>query len=422
MNRWKSSWVVFKGRKVDTKKGIAALLATVLCLGCFTSCALREGPGEETQNTTYPNETQATVPTQASGETEEKNIFIFEEMGDGTCAVAGFIGAIDAELCIPSNAPDGSVVVAVAENAFRNRDEIRSVTLPDGVKAIGEYTFAGCDSLNELHLPNSLKSIADFAFVQCAGLTHITIPAGVERIGAGAFGRCESLTSIRVDTDNPIFHSAGNCVIRAEDNTLVFGCSESTIPADGTVTTIGEYAFYGAAFAEFVVPDCVNRIERSAFSYCTNLTDITLPCELNYLGESAFNYCTALQTIEIPYGISNLEPSLFSQCVSLVDVKIPYSVSSIGIYAFDFCSAMTHIALPGSVSEILEAAFSGCNSLRDISYGGTVHQWQSVFKRYEWAASSAYLHISCTDGALDEIFDLDNYKKGDNTHGTDNEN
>ena len=51
---------------------------------------------------------------------------------------------------------------------------------------------------------------------------------------------------------------------------------KSVIPNDGSVTSIGEYAFYDCRnLASITIPDSVTSIGDDAFSYCFNLTSIT---------------------------------------------------------------------------------------------------------------------------------------------------
>ena len=74
------------------------------------------------------------------------------------------------------------------------------------------------------------------------------------------------MMSIVVEEGNPVYHSDGNCLIETESKTLVAGCNTSVIPDDGSVTSIGYYAFNG----------------------CTGLTSVTIPDGVTSIGGSAF--------------------------------------------------------------------------------------------------------------------------------------
>ena len=74
-----------------------------------------------------------------------------------------------------------------------------------------------------------------------------------------------------VATSNPVYHSSGDCIIKTEANELIAGCKNTIIPSDGSVTSIGRYAFSGSMdMTSIVVPESVTNIEWGAFNNCNN--------------------------------------------------------------------------------------------------------------------------------------------------------
>ena len=112
-----------------------------------------------------------------------------------------------------------------------------------GISEIAYYMLEGLLSIKSVEIPKSVTSIGDWAFSGCSGLKSITIPDSVTSIGEDAFSGCSSLQEIIVAEGNPVYHSAGNCIIETESKTLIAGCKSSVIPNDGSVTSIGEGAF-----------------------------------------------------------------------------------------------------------------------------------------------------------------------------------
>ncbi len=169
--------------------------------------------------------------------------------------------------------PDG--VTSIGKEAFYNCKSLTNITIPSSLTSIGKDAFYGCESLTSITIPDGVTSIGESAFGNCDSLTSITIPSSVTSIGRGAFSGCSGLTGILVDNENSVYHAMGNCLIETTGKILIAGCQNSQIPTDGSVTSIGYYAFGG----------------------CTNLTSITIPNSVTSIDAYAFHYCPALERI-----------------------------------------------------------------------------------------------------------------------------
>ncbi len=152
-----------------------------------------------------------------------------------------------------------------------------SVIPTDGsVTQIARYAFYSCDALTEITIPDTITTIGGHAFAHCDGLTSVIIPASVTSIESYAFNNSDNLMSITVDENNTKYHSDGNCMIETDTKILVLGCSGSTIPTDGSVTKIAQYAFYGYGnLTSITIPASVTVIDPYAFYVCENLASVT---------------------------------------------------------------------------------------------------------------------------------------------------
>ncbi len=186
-------------------------------------------------------------------------------------------------------------------------DSVTSVVIENGVTSIGEFAFMYCSALTNIVIPDTVTSIERCAFFGCSSLTSIHIPASVTSIGfnalytgGGGMGGFapNSLTSITVDPNNPVYLGIGNCLIEKATKTLLYGCTNSIIPTDGSVTSIGDSAFSSCnSLTSIEIPDSVTSIGEDAFIWCTSLTSVTISDSVTNIGESAFRSCPALTDV-----------------------------------------------------------------------------------------------------------------------------
>ena len=124
----------------------------------------------------------------------------------GTGAMADYETQYDAAGELITTAPWGDQVKSVSiqngvtgigANAFYGCKGLTSVTMGSGVTNIGASAFEVCTGLTGIVLPGSVTSIGENAFSNCDGLTAIEIPEGVTALGNSAFFGCGNLKEIR---------------------------------------------------------------------------------------------------------------------------------------------------------------------------------------------------------------------------------
>ena len=179
-------------------------------------------------------------------------------------------------------------VTIIEHSAFDGCNSLTNVTIPNSVTSIGAGAFDGCDSLLRLTIPEGVTSIEANAFRQCDSLTHLSISASVKSIADTSFNYCDSLISIEVADNNSTYHSYQNCLIDTKKKILIRGCQNSTIPTDGSVTSIGAFAF----------------------TDCKNLYQITIPDGITSIGAYAFNG-SSLNQIVIPNSVTTIGYEIF---------------------------------------------------------------------------------------------------------------
>ena len=291
-------------------------------------------------------------------------------------------------------------VEQIGPYAFWGCVGLTRLDLPSGFSSIAFDAFHGCENLTSISFPSSVWSVGDEAFSGCKSLKEIHIPKRLTSLGENPFIGCSGITSVTVEAGNYQYDSRNNCnaIIDKEDNVLLFGCKNTVIPSD--VVTIGRSAFSGCTeLTEISIPSSVSTIERYAFEGCTSLVSTSIPSSVTKIRSGAFRECTSLETFVIPEGVTNLESILYG-CTSLKSIVIPASVTKMNYTVFNDCKDLESIIveegntvfdsrnncnaiietatnklvagckttiIPSDVVEIGNYAFRGCSNLESIT-------------------------------------------------------
>ncbi len=309
--------------------------------------------------------------------------FEYTVLPDGTAQITDYFG-FNKEVIIPS-VVDGYTVTSIGERAFFYEPwpapasvgiaqtgvsrcvEITEVTIPDTVTSIEDYAFIWCKNLVGVIIPDSVKSIGGMAFAYCDSLSYLVIGNSLQSIGTNAFSSCVSLESIYVNENNEVYDSRDYCnaIIETSTNTLVVGCKTTIIPE--SVTSIGDYAFYGRDLDSAKIPYSVTSIGEYAFAYNKNLYSISISDSVNSIEKGVFSNCENLKYLKIGNSVKSIGDYTFYECKNLSYVTISNSVESIGDYAFYKCKNLRDVIIVGSVNSIGEYAFFGCTNLIEIT-------------------------------------------------------
>lgn len=316
---------------------------------------------------------------------------------DGNCVIETKTKTLVAGCSVSVIPSDGSVTT-IGKEAF-NQCMFTEISIPDCIESIEEYAFIFCMALKNITIPDSVKTIGDRAFRGCSELTGIVIPDSVESIGEGAFDDCYDLSDVRIGSgvksiarwafsgcgieritvskDNKAYHSENNCLIETKSKTLIRGCKNSKIPADGSVTAIGPYAFEYCDFKTITIPDCVTEIMEYAF-YFSKLESVIIGNGVKSIPDAAFFRNHNLSSVTIGNSVESIGRDAFTGCASLKKITLPDSVKIIEQEAFYQCYNLKAIIMGTGIESIGGYAFSCCSKLSDIYYGGSVEDWNSI--------------------------------------------
>ncbi len=278
---------------------------------------------------------------------------------------------------------------------------ITAIDVREGVTSVGSYAFIYCTEVNSVLLPSySLTRIGDGAFLMCEDITSFWMPHTVTQLGMAVFGGCAKLQSLSISTDNPVYSSAGNCIVERATGKLVLGCRSSRMYENGGLRSIGEGAFMmvvADAFSDFTIPEGVTTIESGAFSYTNAI--VRLPSTLTTIGEGAFlgaeisslqfpeglkhipAYCcseSSISWINLPSTLESIGENAFSYCQRLNSVTLPQNLKTIGVDAFWASDLRETITIPNSVQFIGTSAFSANSALQGFKAEETHPYFKSV--------------------------------------------
>lgn len=269
-----------------------------------------------------------------------------------------------------------STVVDIAEYAFWDCRNIKSISLSNNLEEIPDYAFANCKSLTAISIPYSVKTIGIKAFSDCVNLETASIPSTVSYIHGTAFDGCAKLkiaaekgsyaaeyytewlknnqaeyedtgstgtdseqteaTPKPQEPDNGIvlgstYVVANRAVVFIEDNDdLVYGeegdsSFDSEVSADEEGVKSWEIPKYKVAFG--------NILADQAFYRSTEAKGYEIPDNVTEIGEFTFARSN-IEEVEIPKGVTTISYGAFYHCDYLRKVTIPSTVTYIAPKAF----------------------------------------------------------------------------------------
>ncbi|MBQ6266131.1 MAG: leucine-rich repeat protein, partial [Clostridia bacterium] len=337
-----------------------------------------------------PELTNISIP--ASVETIEGICFLFSQK----------LGAIDVDALNSSyKSVDGVLFTADGKTLVKypeGKKSIKDYSIPEGTQTVSDYAFTGSE-LEVVRIPASVKHIGTGAFA--CGYTSLDSdyygengfdPAyatlrDVYYSGSGSQFNAlynpddanEELSAAALHflNDEPVGGTYGPLSYEISNGEVTITDCDETISGELVipdtiegypVTSIGDVAFsYCSKLTETTIPDGVKSIGIGAFYGCTGLTSIVIPSSVITISANAFIGCTGLTNITIPDSVTNIGNWAFEGCTGLTSITIPNSVTSINVGTFWGCSGLTSITIPNSVTYIGSSAFSGCIGLTSVT-------------------------------------------------------
>lgn len=193
-------------------------------------------------------------------------------------------------------------ITAIKMYTFTSCTLLDNIIIPANVVSIQSSAFSSCRNLSKLVLSNGIETIEGNSFWGCTSLENLTIPSSVTNISASAFWSCANL-QITVDQGNTNYSSSNGSLYNKDKTTLIRASGKmATFEILDTVTSIGDYAFYGCSYLKnIIIPSTVTSIGQQAFYNCTNLTNLTINTKSDYVWQKASNntFTQNLTTVDV---------------------------------------------------------------------------------------------------------------------------
>ena len=291
-------------------------------------------------------------------------------------------------------------VLVIRPGAFKDCEDLTSVSLPWYLSEIGAEAFAGCTKLTSYDLEgvtdlgagafkgctglqsvvfSDLAALADETFAGCTGLQMITCRASsVLPLGADVFKDVNPDIPVYIPYADPADYKADlawsayfHNFYGDEFDQIVDGINYRFYPGPKEASVIplpdaGKYE------GNILIPEKVTylgldypvtELFEGAFKDCEDLTGVSLPEGLAYINGEAFSGCEALTEIVIPSSVTFWNGSQFAGCTNLRSVTLPLTTTEIPEFMFTGCSSLDSIVLPPDINFIGDNAFFDCTGM-----------------------------------------------------------
>ncbi len=287
--------------------------------------------------------------------------------------------------------------LTVSDYAFYNLSMVSSITLPQTITTIGSYAFNNCSNLSVINIPSTVVSIGDYAYDGCSGVQTINYDAinlndlllennvfnldgqSVDiKIGSMVTALpnylfCPTPYNIEkasvADKVNIEFLSSGGIfALQSIGDFALSGLNTGVVTLPGTVTTIGDYAFYYSAIDSIIIDNITSigayafaSMQNVAITYATNLaTEIDANTRI-------FDSTTG--TLIIGNNVSAINDYLFlNSSFSSVSFAATSICTTLGGFAFADNEMLSYLEIPLSITQIGTNAFANAVSLAEIDF------------------------------------------------------
>lgn len=254
-----------------------------------------------------------------------------------------------------------------------------------------EISSGYCTTVDKIVIPETVTymdveytvtSIAQQAFRNCDELHSITIPKTINYIGDGAFYGDSHIGRVNI-TDvgawcNITFEGATSNPLYYHGNLYVNGVLASDLVIPEGVTELKNYVFYQCRWMDTItLPTTLSKIELYALYNCNYLrevyiTDLSAWCNISidmralghplFFAHGFYLNGTMLGDLVIPEGVTSISDDVFRHYYYFTSITIPKSLTSIGQRNFIDCQRGIESITVHSENNVFDSR-DNCNAI-----------------------------------------------------------
>ena len=280
---------------------------------------------------------------------------------------------------------DLSSATSIGAYAFALCENLRQVSLGDGIVEIPTYAFASCDALETVNLDKvvtigdyafqetmklkgvnliSAENIGKYAFVNGAVLTNVVLNPNGSNLGEGAFCYCAKLQSVE------------NLEFAKNIGNYAFAYTAITNVDLSAAETLGDYVFLKEELTPFTVKlgNALVSVGDNPFAMC-QIKPFCVDVVVNFNG---IDYVTQSYTYDISDTVKIIDGSLYSKVINGYELIVYAGTDYEDAHVADGTIRITGhafagtdvkmVTLPYTVAAIGHKAFYACDDLKCIVF------------------------------------------------------
>ncbi|MBR2321615.1 MAG: leucine-rich repeat protein [Clostridia bacterium] len=284
------------------------------------------------------------------------------------------------------------------------------------VKVIAEEAFNNCDFIIDLIIEENVTVVESDAFYGCDNIVNIAIPSTIQDFSIYGLRDAYCLQTIIVDENNLVYKSLDGNLYSKDGKTLYKYCA-------------------GKKNNSFIVPSETNFIASYAFSYATNLREITINEPVSTGMGDAFYNCSNISRVNTSsidnwfcmeffpiYGTPMYNGAdLYVNGEKLTSLILSEDSSNIASYCMYGCSSIESITISDGYTGDLRYKFMLCENLEQYIVSRT-HPLYSTIDGNLYNKAGTKLIDYCNGRTStsfkipDGVVELDEYAfRGDNS-------